>query len=91
MNYIKTIWNLWHLKRNEKKSAAEILALQDKKLNRLLHYAYEHSPYYRNSFERAGITAKTIDSTPLSAFPVIDKSVLTGKKRLILVDEEENR
>lgn len=70
MNYIKTIWDLWRLKRNEKKSVAEISALQDKKLKRLLHYAYEHSAYYRSSFTRAGITAETIDSTPLSAFPV---------------------
>lgn len=76
MNCIKTIWNLWNLKRNEKKSAAKISALQDKKLKRLLHYAYEHSSYYRDSFECAGITAASIDSMPLSAFPVMDKSVL---------------
>lgn len=88
MNCIKTIWDLWNLKRNEKKSAQEISALQDKKLKRLLHYAYEHSPYYRNSFERAGITAKTIDSTPLSAFPVIDKSVLMSQfEKIVTVPE----
>lgn len=79
MNDIKMMWDVWNLKRNEKKSAAEIQALQDKKLKRLLHYAYEHSAYYRNSFERAGITAASIDSTPLSAFPVIDKSVLMSR------------
>lgn len=79
MNCIKTIWNLWNLKRNEKKSAAKISALQDKKLKRLLHYAYEHSSYYRDSFERAGITAAAIDSMPLSAFPVMDKSVLMSR------------
>ncbi len=79
MNCIKTIWNLWNLKRNEKKSAAKISALQDKKLKRLLHYAYEHSTYYRDSFERAGITAASIDSVPLSAFPVMDKSVLMSR------------
>lgn len=79
MNNIKMMWDLWNLKRNEKKSAAEIQALQDKKLKRLLHYAYEHSAYYRRSFERAGITAASIDSTPLSAFPVIDKSVLMSR------------
>lgn len=70
MNAIKMIWDLWNLKRNEKKSSMEILALQDKKLKQLLHYAYEHSAYYRNSFEHAGITAEAIDETPLSAFPV---------------------
>ena len=82
------LWDLWNLKRNEKKSAAEISALQDKKLKRLLHYAYEHSAYYRNSFERAGITEKTIDSTPLSAFPVIDKSVLMSQfEQIVTVPE----
>lgn len=79
MNDIKMMWDVWNLKRNEKKSAAEIQTLQDKKLKRLLHYAYEHSAYYRNSFARAGITAASIDSTPLSAFPVIDKSVLMSR------------
>lgn len=88
MNYIKTIWDLWHLKRNEKKSVAEISALQNKKLKRLLHYAYEHSAYYRSSFTRAGITAETIDSTPLSAFPVIDKSVLMSQFEEIVTAPE---
>lgn len=88
MNYIKTLWDLWKLKRNEKKSAVEISALQDKKLKRLLHYAYEHSSYYRNSFERAGITDETIDSTPLSAFPVIDKAVLMSQfEKIVTVPE----
>lgn len=79
MNYIRTIFDLWQLKRNERKTVEEISSLQTKKLKRLLHYAYEHSTYYRNSFERAGITAEMIDSTPLSAFPVIDKSVLMSQ------------
>lgn len=79
MNYIKTIFDLWQLKRNEKKTVEEISSLQTKKLKRLLHYAYEHSAYYRSSFERAGITAEMIDSTPLSAFPVMDKSVLMSQ------------
>lgn len=88
MNYIKTIRDLWNLKRNEKKSAEEISALQKKKLKRLLHYAYAHSAYYRNSFERAGITADTIDSTPLCAFPAIDKSVLMSQFEKIVTAPE---
>lgn len=79
MNCITTLLDLWQLKRNEKKTAEEISSLQTKKLKWLLHYAYEHSTYYRNSFERAGITAEMIDSTPLSAFPVMDKSVLMSQ------------
>lgn len=79
MNYIKTIFDLWQLKKNEKKTPAEISSLQAEKLKRLLHYAYEHSAYYRNSFECAGITAERIDSTPLSAFSTIDKSVFLSR------------
>lgn len=79
MNYIKTLFELRELKRNEKKTPDEIAALQKQKLHRLLHYAYENSEYYRNSFEKAGITADKIDSTPLSHFPVIDKSVLLSQ------------
>lgn len=88
MNYIKMIGDLWKLKRNERKSAAEISTLQEKKLRQLLHYAYEHSAYYRSSFEGAGITAETIDSTPLSAFPAIDKSVLMSQFEEIVTAPE---
>lgn len=76
MNYIKTVFDLWNLKRNEKRTPQEISCLQNQKLRRLLHYAYENSEYYRNSFEKAGITTEKIDSTPLSKFPTIDKSIL---------------
>lgn len=79
MNYIKTLFDLWELKRNEKKTPDEISALQNQKLRRLLHHAYETSPYYRNSFEKAGITADKINGTPLSEFPAIDKAVLLSQ------------
>lgn len=79
MNYIKTLFDLWKLKKNEKKTPDEITALQKQKLRRLLHYAYETSEYYRSSFEKAGITADRIDSTPLSGFPTMDKSILLSR------------
>lgn len=76
MNYLKTLFDLWKLKRNEKKTPHQISILQNQKLRRLLHHAYENSKYYRTSFERAGITAEQLDNTPLSKFPTIDKSTL---------------
>ena len=79
MNYIKTLFDLWNLKRNEKKTPAEISVLQNQKLRHMLHYAYENSEYYRNSFEKAGINAENIDGTPLSKFPTIDKSILLSQ------------
>lgn len=88
MNYVKTLFDLWGLKRNEKKTSDEIAALQKQKLRRLLHYAYETSSYYQDSFEKAGITSNKIDNTPLSKFPAIDKSVLLSQfDRLVTVPD----
>jgi len=60
--------------RNTKKTRQEIVKLQEKKWRRMVRHAYDASPYYRQTFEAAGITAGNIDSLPLSAFPTIDKA-----------------
>lgn len=76
MNYFKLLQGLSALKGNEKKTAAQVRALQENKLRRLLAFAYEHSDYYRESFTAAGLTAETLKTAPLSAFPTIDKPML---------------
>lgn len=76
MNYAGLLWNLYQLKRNAGKSRKEIVKLREKKLRKLLTYAFNHSTYYRKSFESAGITKNQIRTMPLSVFPVIDKSIL---------------
>lgn len=76
MKYVRLLWNLCQLKRNEQKSREQIRALQDKKLRKLLRYAYRHSRYYRQAFEEAGITKENLSSLPLSAFPTLDKDKL---------------
>lgn len=91
MNYIKTLLGLLELKRNEKKTLCEISDLQNQKLRRLLHYAYEKSEYYRDSFEKSGITAEKIDSTPLSKFPTIDKSILLLQFDSLVTDPDLNQ
>lgn len=50
--------------------------MQDKKLRKLLKYAYEHSAYYRKTFESAGIAEEQLENLPLSAFPTMDKAIL---------------
>lgn len=80
MNYIKTIFDLWQLKKNEKKTAGEISSLQTKKLKRLLHYAYEHSAYYRKGLDYVQFFVRFV--------PEILPDPKTGKKRLILTDME---
>ncbi len=76
MNYIRLLRNLYRLKQNTKKSSAQIMQLQNKKLNTILQFAYEHSAYYRKTFDEAGIKKETLAKTPLSEFPVISKEQL---------------
>lgn len=65
-------------------SRQEMLQLREKRLRKLLRYAYAHSPYYRESFSKAGITERNIDTMPLSAFPTIDKTAFMDHYEEIL-------
>ena len=76
MNYLKTLTDLYRLKKNVKLSADKMRSLQDRKLRKLLRYAWNHSAYYRTAFECAGITEEQLDTLPLSCFPTIDKQAL---------------
>lgn len=76
MNYLKTLTDLYRLKKNMKLSAEKMRSLQNGKLRKLLRFAWEHSSYYRAIFERAGITEEQLDTLPLSCFPTIDKQAL---------------
>ena len=76
MNYLKTLTDLYRLKKNVKLSAEKMCSLQDGKLRKLLRFAWEHSAYYRAAFEKAGITEEQLDTLPLSCFPTIDKQML---------------
>lgn len=76
MGYFNLLWNLYQLKRNEHKTREQIKMIQEKKLRRLLHYAYDHSLYYHQSFEEYGITKEQISSLPISSFPKMDKTIL---------------
>jgi len=76
VNYLNLLWNLYQLKRNAGRGREDIKKLREKKLRKLLTYAYDHSAYYHRVFEEAGITGKQIAIMPLSAFPVLDKQLL---------------
>lgn len=75
MNYLKTLVDLYRLKRQAKLSAKRMRTLQEKKLRTMLHHAWENSAYYKRTFEAAGITEEQLDELPLSCFPTIDKKV----------------
>lgn len=76
MNYLKVLFNLYVAKSNVKKTAAQIKELQQKRLRKMLKYAYEHSAFYRRMFNVSGITARNIGAVPLEKFPAIDKKTL---------------
>lgn len=76
MGRCRLLWDLFQLKRNEHKTREQIRVLQDRKLRKLLYYAYDHSAYYRKTFEQRGITREHIERYSLSAFPTMDKKIL---------------
>lgn len=76
MNYAKVLFDLFKLKQNEKKSSGQMKQIQDKKLRKLLIYVWQHSGFYRRTFEEAGITQEKLSKLPLSAFPTINKKIL---------------
>lgn len=75
MNYLKTLLDLYRFKKQAKLSVKQMRALQEKKLRQMLHYALEHSSYYKKTFEAAGIKEEQLDELPLSCFPTIDKKI----------------
>ncbi|MCD8237885.1 MAG: AMP-binding protein [Clostridiales bacterium] len=88
MNYINLLMKLLLLKGNEKKSAEQIQKIQEKKLKKLLRYAYKNSEYYRLTFEGKGINEKNIDNVPLSGFPTVDKKAfLMNFDRIVTVSD----
>jgi phenylacetate-CoA ligase len=76
MNQLKMLFQLYQMKRQAKWSIAKMQKEQNKKLRKLLHYAWNYSGYYSRAFQEAGITAEQLDTLPLSAFPTIDKQTL---------------
>ncbi len=75
MRYVRLLWNLLAMKRNEKKNREQMKKLQERKLREMLSFAYENSPYYRKAFEEAGIDGRTVMTAPLSAFPKMNKAL----------------
>ena len=91
MNYFRLLWNLYQQKQNTKKSRQQIELLQKRKLEKILRYAYENSPYYRKTFEAAGINAETITGTPLRSFPTLNKEQLMEHFDDLVTDRSLNQ
>jgi len=76
VNVIKILFDLYRLKQNTKKSTGQVKQLQDRKLREVLRFAWDHSKFYRSTFENAGIGLEQLSTLPLSAFPTMDKNTL---------------
>lgn len=88
MNYFKIIRDLYRLKKQADLNIEEMHLLQERKLKVLLHYAWEHSAYYRRTFEHAGIRENQLDTLPLSCFPTLDKGLLLGHFNELVTEPE---
>lgn len=86
MNVIPLLKGFLSLRGNLKKSRSELSGLQDAKLRKLLHHAYEHSPYYRRRFEDAGISKDLLSTLPLKALPTMDKHELMAHYDELVTD-----
>lgn len=76
MEYWSLLRNFFRLRGNGKKSRSEIRRIQERRLRELLAHAYEHSAYYRRTFEKAGITGEQLKTIPVAQLPTIDKRTL---------------
>jgi phenylacetate-CoA ligase len=69
--------HLEELLRTQWLSRDELAELQWKKVTRLLHHAYENSPYYRKRFQEHGVSPEQIQSPgDLSRVPLLTKEEL---------------
>ena len=85
---LNLLWNLYQLKKNTAKNEEQMKELQEKKLRKLLRYAYHNSAYYHRTFTQAGISEKNIDRISLKQFPVIDKDLLMQNYDELVTDPE---
>lgn len=76
MNVVKVLMDLVGFMKNSRLTETQMKELQNRKLREMLRFAWNHSAFYRRTFEKAGITEEQLDDLPLSTFPTIDKSVL---------------
>lgn len=76
MDYLRMLFDLYQLKKQTKFSKKQMRKLQERKLRKLLHHAWNYSSYYSKAFQEAGITAEQLDTLALSAFPTINKNIL---------------
>lgn len=73
-------------------SRAELLHYQDNKYQKLLLYAYEHTPYYHKVFDEIGLIKDgKIKKEHYTDIPVLDKQIITREGKNLISDEAQVR
>ena len=73
---LKLLFKLYQSKKRLTISREELEKYQKKKMTEILLYAYDHSTYYRKSFEENNISRKDIGLIPIENYPSLTKKEL---------------
>ena len=90
---VEVLERLDELNRTQWLSYDELLALQSKKLQRLVEYAYQYVPYYQKVFDTVGFHPEDLRQNPdyFSKLPVLTKSIIRENWDELLTTEPERR
>ncbi|NLO79434.1 MAG: phenylacetate--CoA ligase family protein [Xanthomonadaceae bacterium] len=77
---------LARLERIQAYSVAELAALQNEELQRLLTHAQRNVPWYRRRFAELGIQPQEIDLNSLQQLPILDKRELKAHSELFVAE-----
>ena len=74
----RILYHLEELNRTQWLNYDELMALQQKKLQRLVEYADRYVPYYHRAFEKAGFYPEDLRQNPdcLSKLPILTKTII---------------
>lgn len=61
---------------NEKRSREKILHLQEKKLRKMIKFAYKKSSFYRDFYSSKGISEKDLNTIKIDELPIVDKDII---------------
>lgn len=91
MSFLRTVYLYNSLQNNIKRSREEILKLREKKLKKILKFALNNIPFYKEYYGSFGITIKNIESMCISELPKINKNILMENFNKFFKDSKINK
>ncbi|GLI54968.1 hypothetical protein PM10SUCC1_04830 [Propionigenium maris DSM 9537] len=76
MGILGVLKEAWQMKRNMKRSREEILKIQEEKLYKLIEHVLKNSKFYREYYEKHGISLENYREIEYTDYPTIDKSII---------------